>query len=108
MKLLAKRPGKKISFLNFQNILFILKKELNYYLRKRNNIMSSCLTRSLLARLIFDLINVKNELWVGILKNGNKKILHAWLYDPMLNVDITPSFSHIKNASAFKIDDFSF
>ena len=106
MKLLAKRPGKKISFFNFQNISFILKKELNYYLRRRNNIMSSCLTKSLLARFIFDLINVKNELWFGILKNGNKKILHAWLYDPLLNVDITPSFSHIKNASAFKIDDF--
>ena len=35
------KAGKKLGF-KFQNISFILKKELNYYLRQRNNIMSSC------------------------------------------------------------------
>ena len=65
--------------------------------------MTSCLSRSLLGRTFFDLFDIRNDLWFGILKNKKgKKIAHAWLHDPDLNLDITSSFMKIKSVSLFK------
>ena len=107
IKLLEYRPFKRNTFFKHKRIESFLKNVLINYLRLRErgkNFMSSCLSRSLLGRFLFDLFNIKNDLWFGILKNKKgKKIAHAWLHDPNLNLDITSSFIKIKGVSIFKI-----
>ena len=54
---------------------------------------SSCLSRSITARLILDILNVKNDLYFGMIKNEKgEKIPHAWVTGKN-NLDITPGIS---------------
>ena len=55
---------------------------------------SSCLSRSLSGRLLFDLIGVANELHLGMSKFSNGcKVPHAWLVDPSSGQLFTPGLT---------------
>ena len=55
---------------------------------------SSCLSRSLSGRLLFDLIGVANELHLGMSKfSDGRKIPHAWLVDPSSGRLFTPGLA---------------
>lgn len=62
---------------------------------RRAGMGSSCLSRSLSGRLLFDLIGVPNELHLGInqLLDG-RKVPHAWLSDPNSGRRYTPGLAH--------------
>ena len=107
IRILIKRPLRQFFLLKNKKLNHFLKKELLFYLRTRElkfNLITSCLSRSILGRLFFDFFNINNELWFGIFKNEQgKKIAHAWLYDPNLKLDITPSLISKKQISLFKL-----
>ncbi len=57
------------------------------------NIFSSCLSRSVLFMIIFDIFGIYTKLYLGILKNKNqKKIAHAWLKIDQTKEFITPNY----------------
>ena len=52
---------------------------------------STCLSRSLSGRVLFDLIGVANELHLGMSKlSDGRKVPHAWLMDPSNGRTFTP------------------
>ena len=64
---------------------------------KRATLLSSCLSRSLSARVLLDLIYVENELKLGININKNgRRIPHAWLIDSATGNNITPGLKKNK------------
>lgn len=105
--ILKKRPFKKITFFKNKKLKNFIKAELINYFRIREskgNFMSSCLSRSLLGRYLFDLLNINNELWFGIIKNKKGlKNAHAWLHDPTREIDITNSLVRFNCVSLFKM-----
>ena len=55
---------------------------------------SSCLSRSLSGRLLFDLIGVANELHLGMNKfSDGRKVPHAWLVNPSSGRLLTPGLA---------------
>ena len=55
---------------------------------------STCLSRSLSGRLLFDLIGVANELHLGMSKfSDGRKVPHAWLVDPSSGLLFTPGLT---------------
>lgn len=55
---------------------------------------SSCLSRSLCGRLLFDLIGVANELHLGMSKfSEDRKVPHAWLVEPSSGKLFTPGLT---------------
>ena len=58
---------------------------------RRASWASTCLSRSLSGRLLFDLIGVANELHLGMSKfSDGRKVPHAWLMDPSNGRTFTP------------------
>jgi len=63
-----------------------------YLLIKQKNMskFSSCLSLTMTGKILFDLLDIKNEVHIGMLVFANKKkIPHAWLVDPSDNSEIT-------------------
>ena len=55
---------------------------------------SSCLSRSVCGRLLFDLIGVANELHLGMGKfSEDRKVPHAWLVEPSSDKLFTPGLA---------------
>ena len=97
ISILKKRPWLKFS-VNCSNTFF---KRLTYLLTKlikircqRQPSLSSCLSRSITASLLLDVLNIKNELYLGMIKSckGNK-IPHAWVKQTNTDSFITPGIS---------------
>ena len=60
----------------------------------RNPVFSSCLSRSITARLLLDILNIENELYLGMTKDSEgNKIPHAWLKQKNNNYYVTPGIS---------------
>ncbi len=86
IQLIVKRPWRKNIFLK---ILKPFRNPLNYcikfYLFKRSSkkyFATSCLSQSILGRIILDLLDKPNSIHLGMSKFSNgEKIAHAWLED---------------------------
>jgi len=95
-------PAKLILILiRFSNCKFIylnIKKKNKYksfiknifYKRRINDRFSSCLSKAITARFLFNIIGLDNNLKLGIiLKDERKKIPHAWLEDKLTGEELT-------------------
>ena len=61
---------------------------------RRAGLASTCLSRSLSGRLLLDLIDVANELHLGMSKfTDGRKVPHAWLVDPTSGRFFTPGLT---------------
>ena len=61
---------------------------------RRASWASTCLSRSLSGRLLFDLIGVANELHLGMSKfSRGRKVPHAWLVEPSSGLLFTPGLT---------------
>ena len=86
--------------------LKLSKKSVIYFIKKRcsKNITfgTSCLSRSILTRIILDLCRIPNNLSIGMTKNNkNIKIAHAWVSDPNNGFSYTPG---LRNNGVFIIN----
>tara|TARA_B100000242_G_scaffold16732_2_gene10285 strand:- start:1659 stop:2081 length:423 start_codon:yes stop_codon:yes gene_type:complete len=91
------RPWKVIALKKNSKFTKSLGKFINFFIKircYRNPILSSCLSRSITARLLLDILNIDNELYLGMTKDSQgNKIPHAWLKQKNNNYFITPGVS---------------
>ncbi len=91
-KLFAKRPWLIFSIKTKNLFLIKLSELIKKLILKRCNLnpsFSTCLSRSITARFLLDIFNLKNELYLGMTKNKKgKKVAHAWLVEK--KIQITP------------------
>ena len=74
-----------------------------FYKKRLNNKYSSCLSKAITARFLFNIIGQKNNLKLGIiLKDDRKKIPHAWLEDKLTGEELTFKTTQ-KESCIFKI-----
>ena len=92
-----KRPWTIIALRKNSKFTESLGKFINFLIKircYRNPILSSCLSRSITARLLLDILNIENELYLGMTKDSQgNKIPHAWLKQKNSNYFITPGIS---------------
>lgn len=87
----------KFSKFNFNRIKFNLIKITNER-NKKVKFFSSCLSRSLTAKIFLTFINSETQLKLGISLNENgKKVPHAWLVDSSTGLSITPGLDNRKS-----------
>lgn len=81
--LIQNRPFLNVSFLFIKFKPFNFHKYIAYSIIKldrKSTYMSSCLSKSLLGRILFDCFRIPNVLHLGMeKKNKGTKVAHAWL-----------------------------
>ena len=83
----------KIKLTEEQNFFIKTKLKNSAVKLMHKNIFSSCLSRSVLFMIIFDIFGINTKLYLGMLKNKNqKKIAHAWLKIDQTKEFITPNY----------------
>ena len=83
----------KIKLTEEQNVFIKTKLKNSAVKLMHKNIFSSCLSRSVLFMIIFDIFGINTKLYLGMLKNKNqKKIAHAWLKIDQTKEFITPNY----------------
>ncbi|MBO8240570.1 hypothetical protein HA152_07620 [Prochlorococcus marinus XMU1412] len=102
MKLLRKNCINKFSFRLKDKKIFLIKKKTREFCEKKS-FFSSCLSKAISIKFIFDILNINNKLYFGISKHSNgKKVAHAWLVDPKAGKSITPGFYKDKGLTVYK------
>ena len=95
-KLFAKRPWLIFSIQKKNIFLYKLIELIKKLILKRCNLnpsFSTCLSRSITARFVLDIFDIKNELYLGMTKNKEgKKVPHAWLVQE--GIEITPKMAN--------------
>ena len=86
INLIVKRPWKKDIFLKLlKPFRSQVNNSIKFYLFKRSYkkyFATSCLSQSILGRIILDLLGKPNSIHIGMSKFANgEKIAHAWLED---------------------------
>ena len=104
--LIQNRPFLNISFLFIQFERMKFYKYITYSLiklDKKNTFMSSCLSKSLLGRILFDSFRIPNVLHLGMEKSDKgTKVAHAWL----TNKDCKFYYTNGLNKKGVKIVSF--
>ena len=106
--ILKRRPWRKFSYKANSK----LSKRFSYLINKfilircdQKPLLSSCLSRSITARLLLDLFNIQNDLYLGMTKNSKgNKIPHAWVKQKNNGFFVTPGiYEHEKGVVLMKI-----
>ena len=104
--LIINRPFLNISFLFIKFKPFNFHKYIAYSIIKldrKSTYMSSCLSKSLLGRILFDCFRIPNVLHLGMEKNEKgTKVAHAWL----TNLDSKIKYTNGLNETGVKIISF--
>jgi len=94
-QLLKNRPWKCLRIKANNKILFSLTLRVKSLLKQRcyyAKRFSSCLSRSTLGRILLDILEVQNELHLGMtIDKENSKVPHAWLTS--FNQNLTPGIN---------------
>ena len=80
---------------------------IGYALRKKattSSKLSSCLSRSITAKLILSLIGIDTKIYLSMTKNKlGKKTPHAWVYSKEYKLNITENIITEKSAAILKL-----
>jgi hypothetical protein len=97
MDLARRRPWQRVGIGHLPQIQQRWRPRIAWLLRvrcRRASLCSTCLSRSLSARLLLDAIGVPNELHLGMsLFSDGRKVPHAWLADPATGWCYTPGLT---------------
>ena len=87
LKLLKNRPWRFLILKYPQKKKLVLKRKIIFFLNKLSTSKRSfttCLSRCFCGRLLFDFFGIENEIYISMIKTKeNKKIPHAFIYDPL-------------------------